>query len=172
MLASAACIVAGSLGSLLKLACKDVIMHWSTMEHVKCLLGMGFFIPLALAVRVQYKPAVDSSEFSYTATDWAMVMASAVTSFIGFSLQTWGYQNARAGEGSLMAYIEIPISLVLQIAFFGQGIDALDVIGSAMVMLAGMLTLFAQGIANPTESDELKAVSDGDTVSKAESGGG
>lgn len=68
-----------------------------------------------------------------------------------------------------MAYIEIPISLVLQVAIFGQGVDALDVIGSAMVMLAGLLNLFAKGIVNPerTEKEELKAMSDDSTMSKA-----
>lgn len=153
VLASCACITAGLLASLLKLANKGVSMHWSTMEHARSMLGAGLFVPLALAVRMQFKPGIDSSKFSYEPNDWGWLTASAVTAFIGFSLQTWGFQNARAGEGQLMMYVEIPIAMLLQVMIFGRELHFSDVIGSVLVIVAGLLTFFGKGLYMPSKPD-------------------
>ena len=69
---------------------------------------------------------------------------SALIVFAGMGLQTFSYTVARAGEATIMLYVEIPYTMALQGTFFHQRVSGWMGVGAAAVAVAGLLVLRAR----------------------------
>jgi len=144
--AVAGAVMCGLLPSLVRLS-KGC--HWSTVEHVTALTSMAVFTPVAIGLWA----GIDSLKFGklesdlsvhWTAGGFALLVGVAVFEFIGLGLQTYGYQREQAARASLMAYLEIPFSYMLQYLVWGDLLTWLEGVGMVLIITSGLINLYPQ----------------------------
>ena len=133
-----AAIIAGLLPTLLKLVSSDQLVHWSTMQHSFHLLAFVCLIPVTLAMEGQH---LNKAWEEATAVTMGVIFASSVFTFAGLWLQTWGFQNSRVGEAAMIALIEVPLAMVLQVVGFHAPCYASAGAGCFLVVLGGIINL-------------------------------
>merc|ERR1711957_925509 len=57
----------------------------------------------------------------------------------GLGLQTYGYQRESAARASVMTFLEIPFSYVLQFLMFGDLLSPLEGLGMLLVVSSGLI---------------------------------
>lgn len=127
--ALAACCMAGQIPVLAR-ASREC--HWSTVEHVNSFCSTFVFTPIALVVWWQMGAATGSlfpRALHLHLWELVLVCGAAVVFFIGMCLQTIGYQNEEVTRASLMVYVEVPFSYVLQLIFFKHAVSGIQVLG-------------------------------------------
>mmetsp|Transcript_6806 Transcript_6806/g.7278 ORF Transcript_6806/g.7278 Transcript_6806/m.7278 type:complete len:410 (+) Transcript_6806:177-1406(+) len=138
--------LSAALGGLLPvLVRKSKECHWATVEHATALCSTAIFTPAAMGVLALTKDA-DSDESSNTDL-WegiqdprALLLLGlvALVGFAGLGLQTYGFQREAAARASVMTFLEIPFSYVLQFLMFGDLLTPIQGCGMLLVISSGL----------------------------------
>eukprot|EP00548_Thalassiothrix_antarctica_P016024 CAMPEP_0194178222 /NCGR_PEP_ID=MMETSP0154-20130528/11871_1 /TAXON_ID=1049557 /ORGANISM="Thalassiothrix antarctica, Strain L6-D1" /LENGTH=422 /DNA_ID=CAMNT_0038893097 /DNA_START=39 /DNA_END=1307 /DNA_ORIENTATION=+ len=142
--------LSAAVGGLLPvLVRKSKECHWATVEHATALCSTAIFTPAALVV-MALKNDAGSDESSTTAL-WegihdprALLLLGlvALVGFAGLGLQTYGYQREAAARASVMNFLEIPFSYVLQYLMFGDLLGPLQGLGMLLVISSGLINFY------------------------------
>jgi len=136
-------------GMLPVLVRKSKECHWATVEHATALYSTAIFTPAALGMMALTHDAADSDADDESSTDlWEGILDPrallllglvALVGFGGLGLQTYGYQREAAARASVMNFLEIPFSYVLQYLMFGDLLTPLQGFGMLLVISSGLL---------------------------------
>lgn len=129
--------------------------HWATVEHTTSLANNFILNPLALGVWYSFNSghSGSASDSLHIGSHWPILVVAAMVEFAGLAFQTYGYQRALPGSASLMAFLEIPYSYLIQLTFFRQPPDFFAFVGMMMILTSGILNVIcAPGnkVAYPT----------------------
>merc|ERR1711924_30905 len=127
------------------MGCSEGLVHWSTMQHFQWLLSFGIYVPISFAIEDR---SFSAAWKTTSAASTAVIVFSAVITFIGMWLQTWGFQNARVSEAAVMAYIEVLWATVLQKVAFHIPCHAIAGFGCFLVVLSGMVNIMSKQLSS------------------------
>jgi len=136
-------------GMLPVLVRKSKECHWATVEHATALYSTAIFTPAALGMMALTHDAADSDADESSTTDdlWEGILDPrallllglvALVGFAGLGLQTYGFQREAAAKASVMTFLEIPFSYVLQFLMFGDLLTPIQGFGMLLVISSGL----------------------------------
>lgn len=133
-----ALLAAGIGGALPVCTRKLPDVSWTVVNSVGSLLMAGVFAPAGLAFFPQRTAAWETDLRGHAA--W--LGAACTLGFIALGMQTLGYQRAPAARASVMTACQIPVSYLLQWAFFADPASALGLAGSVMIVGGSAINAF------------------------------
>ena len=76
-----------------------------------------------------------TSSFSFAAVQWLLLLGIGAVATVAQLTMTWAYKHVSATEGSLMAFLTPVLNVILGALVFGERMQALTLVGSAVVLL-------------------------------------
>ena len=76
-----------------------------------------------------------TSSFSFAAVEWLLLLGIGAVATVAQLTMTWAYKHVSATEGSLMAFLTPVLNVLLGALVFGERMQALTLVGSAVVLL-------------------------------------
>lgn len=159
MLCALGASLAGGIGPVIVRLCGDT--HWSQFEVVTS--SFNGFILTPLAVLVQYcvllgggvhgDEGAAAVAWRWTVEGTLLALSIGAILLVALILHTKGYQMATPSRSSMVAYIEIPFSLLVQWLGFNEAPNALCLVGSGLILLSLPLPLVCRHSDVAAESD-------------------
>lgn len=147
-------LVSAALAGMLPVAVRlSRECHWSVVEHVTALCSTFFLTPIALAIWYAYHDDLSAQDLD-VGRAWPVIAAVGLIEFAGLGLQTYGYQIEHATRASIMTFLEIPFSYLLQFVVFKHRPNILALLGMALIAASGIFNIVRKQCREGNECSE------------------